>query len=77
MDYLLPQAALRFKQGFGRLIRSKSDRGAVLILDSRIINKNYGRVFLKSLPNCNICKETGRSVLMKMEDFFEKGRIAG
>ncbi|MBE9503559.1 MAG: DEAD/DEAH box helicase family protein [Proteobacteria bacterium] len=77
MDYLLPQAALRFKQGFGRLIRSKSDRGAVLILDSRVINKSYGKVFLKSLPECYVTKETGKSVLRKMEYFFEKGRPSG
>lgn len=46
----LPQAVIRFKQGFGRLIRSKRDRGAVVILDRRIIEKRYGRVFLNSLP---------------------------
>ncbi len=46
----LPQAVIRFKQGFGRLIRSKRDRGAVVILDRRVIEKRYGRVFLNSLP---------------------------
>ena len=46
----LPQAVIRFKQGFGRLIRSKRDRGAVVILDRRIIEKRYGKVFLNSLP---------------------------
>ena len=46
----LPQAVIRFKQGFGRLIRSKRDRGVVVVLDRRIIEKRYGRVFLNSLP---------------------------
>jgi len=46
----LPQAVIRFKQGFGRLIRSCSDRGVVVILDRRILNKSYGRQFLNSLP---------------------------
>jgi DNA polymerase-3 subunit epsilon/ATP-dependent DNA helicase DinG len=51
-EYAVPQAALKFKQGFGRLIRSKSDRGVVVILDSRIRSKKYGDVFLSSLPLC-------------------------
>jgi len=46
----LPQAVIRFKQGFGRLIRSKRDRGTVVVLDRRIIEKRYGRVFFSSLP---------------------------
>lgn len=70
MDYILPQAVLRFKQGFGRLIRSKSDSGAVLILDSRIVRKSYGRMFLKSLPECHISKGRSEVVLGEMKDFF-------
>jgi Rad3-related DNA helicase len=50
----VPQAALKFKQGFGRLIRSKSDRGVVVILDSRVRSKKYGDVFLSSLPLCTV-----------------------
>lgn len=46
----VPQAVIRFKQGFGRLIRSGSDRGCVVILDRRILSKSYGRHFLNSLP---------------------------
>ena len=49
-DYMLPHAALRLKQGFGRLIRSRLDRGAVVLLDRRIVAKSYGRYFLNSLP---------------------------
>lgn len=50
MDYLLPEAVLVFRQGFGRLIRSREDRGVVYLLDSRVLEKSYGRVFLSSLP---------------------------
>jgi ATP-dependent DNA helicase DinG len=50
MEYILPHAALRLKQGFGRLIRATTDRGAVAILDRRILEKAYGRYFLGTLP---------------------------
>ena len=48
----LPKAVLRFKQGFGRLIRRKDDEGVVTVLDARIIQRRYGRVFLDALPDC-------------------------
>ena len=51
-DYQLPEAVLKFRQGFGRLIRSGSDRGIVVILDPRVQTKPYGRTFLDSLPPC-------------------------
>jgi ATP-dependent DNA helicase DinG len=51
-DYQLPSAILKFKQGFGRLIRSKTDTGIVVVLDSRIINKSYGQKFLAAIPDC-------------------------
>ncbi|HQK05618.1 MAG TPA: helicase C-terminal domain-containing protein, partial [Anaerolineaceae bacterium] len=51
-EYNLPEAILRFRQGFGRLIRSQSDRGVVAILDKRVLTKKYGRMFLDSLPEC-------------------------
>ncbi len=54
LEYNLPEAVLRFKQGFGRLIRSKQDTGIIAVLDSRIINKSYGRQFLNSIPKCEI-----------------------
>ena len=50
LQYALPLAALRLKQGFGRLIRRRSDRGAVVILDARIMGRDYGRAFLEALP---------------------------
>jgi DNA polymerase-3 subunit epsilon len=50
LQYALPQAALRLKQGFGRLIRRADDRGAVVILDNRVLERDYGRAFLEALP---------------------------
>jgi DNA polymerase-3 subunit epsilon/ATP-dependent DNA helicase DinG len=51
-EYSLPEAILRFRQGFGRLIRTQSDRGVVAIFDRRVMTKNYGRMFTESLPIC-------------------------
>jgi DNA polymerase-3 subunit epsilon/ATP-dependent DNA helicase DinG len=51
-EYYLPEAVLKFRQGFGRLIRTASDRGIVVILDRRVLTKQYGRMFLESLPQC-------------------------
>lgn len=53
-EYAMPQAQMRLKQGFGRLIRTKSDRGVVAILDSRLVRKSYGREFLRFLPRCPV-----------------------
>lgn len=55
MRYLVPAAALSLKQGFGRLIRTRQDRGVVAILDSRIRTRGYGKVFLRSLPPAHFC----------------------
>jgi len=51
-QYYLPEAILKFRQGFGRLIRTASDRGIVAILDRRVLTKQYGRLFIESLPRC-------------------------
>lgn len=53
-EYSLPEAILRFRQGFGRLIRTESDRGVVVILDKRILSKRYGKMFVESLPECKL-----------------------
>jgi ATP-dependent DNA helicase DinG len=53
-DYQVPSAIIKFKQGFGRLIRSKTDTGIVVVLDSRIVNKAYGSRFLAAIPMCKI-----------------------
>jgi ATP-dependent DNA helicase DinG len=52
MDYQAPQAVIKLKQGFGRLIRAATDTGMVVILDPRVLTKGYGRVFLAALPEC-------------------------
>jgi DNA polymerase-3 subunit epsilon/ATP-dependent DNA helicase DinG len=51
-QYALPEAILRFRQGFGRLIRTQTDRGIVVVLDKRVLTKRYGRLFMESLPEC-------------------------
>ena len=53
-QYALPEAILRFRQGFGRLIRTQYDRGVVAILDRRVLTKRYGRLFIDSLPPCSV-----------------------
>ena len=53
-EYAVPQAVLRLKQGFGRLIRAQSDRGAVVVLDRRLVTRQYGHAFLDSLPPCSV-----------------------
>jgi ATP-dependent DNA helicase DinG len=68
-EYQVPQATLLFRQGFGRLIRTKTDRGAVAVLDSRIMTKNYGKWFLKSVPKCRITDERA-----EFKRFFENLR---
>jgi len=57
MEYSLPRAVLRLKQGFGRLIRSSEDKGAVTLLDPRVVTKRYGRLFLESLPECEVIRD--------------------
>ncbi len=52
VEYQVPEAVLKLKQGFGRLIRSRDDTGIVVILDPRVLSKPYGRTFLGSLPDC-------------------------
>ncbi len=66
-EYQLPEAVLKLKQGFGRLIRAKTDRGMVVILDPRIRTKPYGRTFLESLPDCK----------RVVEKFEERGQGSG
>jgi len=56
-EYSLPEAVLKFKQGFGRLIRSKSDSGSVVVLDPRIVTKRYGRAFVDALPKVRVIEQ--------------------
>jgi len=53
-QYSIPEAILRFRQGFGRLIRTQFDHGVVAVFDRRLLSKTYGKLFLSSLPNCTV-----------------------
>ncbi len=53
-EYNLPEAILRFRQGFGRLIRTQTDRGVVIVLDKRLTSKQYGKLFMESLPSPSV-----------------------
>jgi len=53
-QYSVPEAVLRFRQGFGRLIRSREDRGVVVVLDARVTTKYYGNAFIQALPECTV-----------------------
>ncbi|MBI5472749.1 MAG: DEAD/DEAH box helicase [Ignavibacteriae bacterium] len=70
-EYSLPEAVLKFRQGVGRLLRSTSDRGMVTILDSRVVKKRYGRIFLSSLPKCpvEIVTSDGEAALLPLDEF--------
>lgn len=66
----LPEAVLRFKQGFGRLIRSTSDRGVVFVCDSRIITSNYSSFFINSIPKIKIHYDNTAQLMKKLEEWF-------
>ncbi|GCD82122.1 ATP-dependent helicase DinG [Parageobacillus thermoglucosidasius] len=66
----LPEAVLRFKQGFGRLIRTKKDRGAVFVLDRRLTSASYGKYFLNSLPPLHVYEQSLDQLLQKLENWL-------
>jgi len=69
-EFSLPQAVIRFRQGFGRLIRTRADKGVVIVADPRIVTKNYGATFKKSLP-CPLQNVSGRDdLLARVEALF-------
>ncbi len=68
--YQVPMAAIKLKQGFGRLIRSKTDRGIVWIMDNRILTKSYGKHFLDSLPDSELKTGPFNEMLSYAEDFY-------
>ncbi len=71
IDYSVPAAVIRFTQGFGRLIRSKTDRGAVFVLDKRITQTRYGRMFIRSLPDPQVVEGTLQETCSQALKFFE------
>jgi ATP-dependent DNA helicase DinG len=72
MHYLLPHAALKLKQGFGRLIRSQKDVGVVVLLDSRVVSKRYGALVLGGLPRAERHVGPWSQVRLRCEDFFAR-----
>mgnify|MGYP000920425031 CR=1 FL=1 len=62
-EYMLPQGVIRFKQGFGRLIRCTTDHGVVVVCDTRLLTKSYGETFLHSIPECRIVTRSGDETL--------------
>ncbi|MDP9238305.1 MAG: exonuclease domain-containing protein [Chloroflexota bacterium] len=71
-QYALPQAILRFKQGFGRLIRRKTDRGVMVVLDRRLRSKRYGDAFLRSLPPCELREVPLRDLAGETETWLSR-----
>jgi len=71
-QYTVPQAIIRLKQGFGRLIRHRDDRGVVLILDQRVVSKGYGRSFLKSLPPAQLVTAPAQQIQREIKNFFQQ-----
>ena len=69
-EYMVPHAALRLKQGFGRLIRTATDRGVVIIADSRIVTKEYGKALLEALPPAERVIGPTREVLKRVDAFY-------
>jgi ATP-dependent DNA helicase DinG len=72
LTYQVPQAVLKLRQGFGRLIRTKRDRGIILILDRRVKTKFYGALFLRSLPPCPLITGSVEDILAKQRQFLEQ-----
>jgi ATP-dependent DNA helicase DinG len=75
-EYMLPHAALRLKQGFGRLIRTRTDRGAVILLDPRLLTKSYGRYFLSSLPPAPLITAPWSELREQLRTFHDAGAAA-
>jgi ATP-dependent DNA helicase DinG len=69
-EHTVPQAVIKLKQGFGRLIRARSDYGAVVLLDSRVVRKKYGSIFLNSLPPATRCIAASACIYDRLTRFF-------
>ncbi len=72
-EFQLPQAALRLRQGFGRLIRTKSDYGAVVLLDRRVVTKDYGEVLLASLPDARTETLACDAIARRVQEWCDRG----
>ena len=72
LDYTVPQAVIKLKQGFGRLIRSHADWGLVVVCDRRLLTKPYGRIFLASLPPGRVLPAPADTLLVEMRRFRDR-----
>ena len=70
LEYMLPQAVIRFKQGFGRLIRRTSDHGVIVVCDSRLLTKSYGATFLRSIPECTTTVRSRQETLASIRQWL-------
>lgn len=75
-DYSVPQAVLRFRQGTGRLIRSKGDKGVIVVLDRRITGRSYGKSFLDSIPPCTLRPSSIATVGALAAEWTGENRVA-
>jgi DNA polymerase-3 subunit epsilon/ATP-dependent DNA helicase DinG len=73
-EYSIPEAVLRFRQGFGRLIRRQNDEGIVIVLDKRVLTKRYGQLFLEALPDCTIVRQRASRLAELTERWFARER---
>lgn len=72
LEYSVPNAIVKFKQGFGRLIRNKWDRGCIICLDTRLVAKGYGKLFLNSLPPCERAFMNGAALWPRLANFYKQ-----
>ena len=70
MDYQVPEAAMKFRQGFGRLIRNMNDSGICVVGDTRLYKRGYGKIILESLPVEAVPYQTVDSLLYQSQNFF-------
>ena len=70
-DYMIPEAVIKFRQGFGRLVRTKSDRGVVVVADRRLVSKNYGAIFRKSIAASVHAVASEALLFARVKDFFD------
>ena len=70
MQLSVPEAVIQFRQGFGRLMRSQSDRGIVTLLDKRVLTKQYGRIFIESIPQTKQCFASLQEIVYTVENFL-------
>ncbi len=74
LEYSLPRAIVKFKQGFGRLIRNKKDHGCIVCLDERLLSKSYGKLFLESLPHCQQVFAPMAEIHEQMKLFYKRSK---